>query len=108
MDLLFISVSVNCPDVNNPDKWNYVTNEMPVYEQDLAEWTEDLVIARVENAIHSIERHEIQEWLRLDGFFISDPHPEVKHGKNYGWAGRRPNKEESSQAPMRRGSPHKS
>jgi hypothetical protein len=81
--LYFIEVSIYCQDVNAPHKLNFVTNQTPVFEVDLMDWTDALVIARVQNAVQSIEQHEIQEWLRLDGMFVSDPHPEIRHGNNY-------------------------
>jgi hypothetical protein len=82
-DFFIVEVKVWCDDVEKPGQKNYAVHEIPLYIEDLYEWTEDLVIYRIQNAIHSIEDHEMREWLRLDGFFLSDPHPEKSHGKNY-------------------------
>ena len=82
-NLHIIEVSILCTDVNDHTKQNFVANQTGFYLDDIGDWTEELVIFKIVNAIRSIEDHENAEWLRLDGKFVRDPHPEIKHGKNY-------------------------
>jgi hypothetical protein len=82
-DFNIIEVSILCADVNNPTKQNFVTNQSAFYENEIFNWTTELVIYKIINAIQSIEDHESREWLRLDGKFVRDPHPELQHGNNY-------------------------
>ena len=81
-----IEVGLWCEDAEslNRNKLNYVKHiTSPFTADDLKDYTEELVIAKIENAIISIEHHEINEWLRIDNRYVSDPHPETAHGKNY-------------------------
>lgn len=43
--------------------------------------TERHVLQFIESAYRSFEQHEVDEWLKLDGKHINDPHPELKMGR---------------------------
>jgi hypothetical protein len=44
----------------------------------LRDLTEQQILAQIENLLLEIERHEIAEWLRVDGMPVQEPHPEIK------------------------------
>lgn len=43
--------------------------------------TEKHLILAIENQIRQAEIHEMEEWLKLNGKLLRDPHPERDHGR---------------------------
>lgn len=90
-------------DVERSGRFNYITQTSVFHLNELPEWTVELFLYKVHNLFLSAEEHEVKEWLKLDGKYIEDPHPEVKHGKSYPRerTRRHSDQTESPQAPMR-------
>lgn len=70
-------------DVERPGRFNYITQTSVFHLDELSTWTVELFMYKVHNLFLSAEEHEVKEWLRLDGKYIEDPHPEKDHGKNF-------------------------
>lgn len=71
--LIEFSMSVMVPDSDCPDKLIKVAIEQKfnVFEV----WDEDEVVECIKQLIWNFELHEMDEWLRLKGKRLRNPHP---------------------------------
>lgn len=77
-NLVRLDVSARVQDVMNPEKTILIgeTVTFPMTEQ------EDIISYRLLALVNSMERHEIEEWLRFDGIPVRNPHPERLSDQN--------------------------
>jgi hypothetical protein len=56
---------------------SFIVNEF----LDIQQESETLLLFKLENAIRSFERHEIDEFLKINGVNVHEPHPLDKSGQ---------------------------
>lgn len=44
----------------------------------IAEMNQDQFLTYVRKMLIDLETHEVDEWFKIDGFYVKDPHPELK------------------------------
>lgn len=65
------------PKVDSPDQKTSICSQI-VLQGLRRRWLEHEVLSLVQELVRRHEEHEIQEWLRLDGVPLVDPHPEKR------------------------------
>jgi hypothetical protein len=73
-DAFYVNVTYKAADSDSPDRHN-----VDIAAQRMVAWmpdeTRDDILRRLRDAIIDIETHEVDEWLRVDGKRIQEPHP---------------------------------
>ena len=77
-DFVTIRVALSVPDVEQPEKLAPVTASYSLSLAELAHWTEDHAIRFIQTQWRRLELHEGDEFFRLDGRPVTDPHPEQR------------------------------
>lgn len=66
------------PDIHPPHKEIAITNFVCIPEEIAESGNEQFYQMKLSELILATERHEMNEWLTLDGEHIYEPHPELK------------------------------
>lgn len=77
-----IRMSMMVPDALSKTPLNRllpISTVKQIPEYSLAAITEEHLLHILKHTILSLERHEMDEFLRLDGACVTDPHPEFKN-----------------------------
>ena len=67
----------------NPVWWNDleiipVASQFEIRIEDLKDMQHEEFAQFIKACIEKMERHEIDEWLKVDGRWVTDPHPELR------------------------------
>jgi hypothetical protein len=78
--MLLIRAMLYAVDIETGEFGGPVTNAtcLPMDQLLAAKNPQDLVLLTAQRAAEELVCHELYEWLRYDGEFIRDPHPEER------------------------------
>lgn len=77
---LILRIGHQSTDADNPSE----PLPLPVYtyslinEEMLADMNEIQFVRMIRDKIKTLEFHELDEWLKIDGMHVVDPHPELR------------------------------
>ena len=75
----YLSIQIPVYDAHNPKEHSLLRMNIRLpLKETLDEMTDDQIIKMVFDGIMDYERHEAQEWFKLDGKIIYDPHVDEK------------------------------
>jgi len=69
-----LQVIAEVPDSRNPNKTISVVSSYTLPLLSEREWDEEYAVAWIRQCLARWVMHEIDEWLRLDGKLLNDPH----------------------------------
>lgn len=64
-------------DAAHLDKTTYIESERVLYPNVFAEWEKKDALSYIKRMIQGMEMHEVDEFLKCDGNWVTDPHPEM-------------------------------
>lgn len=76
---VYVRVFAMVTDVNDHSR------QSPLYNSEGHPWywfeqaTEEQVVSLIRGQCRRLELHEVDEWLRLDGVCVTEPHPDLSH-----------------------------
>lgn len=71
---VILVVRFKAPDSTAPDHEVTVCLRKAVHPESIEHWKDDDASRFIQETIYDIELHEADEWLRLDGALVHDPH----------------------------------
>ncbi len=78
MKAVWITIKHTSIDANDPEKMTEVVLTACVAKDQLVRMDEPQMMDWIKMHIRKAEDHETDEWLRLDGKWVKDPHPELR------------------------------
>jgi hypothetical protein len=76
--MLVVTMVVRAPDVDDPKNITSIMSPVKVDPVIVGANQRSTFNRIIEGLVNDFERHEMEEWLKIDGRRLNDPHPEAR------------------------------